>query len=145
MSWSWRIVILYVGFVSMILTLVFKARSEKVELVTPDYYAQELVYQGRIDAIKRACELSGPVVFEVQQEGIEVVMPVECKGQNLRGEIKLYRPSDSELDQQFPFEPDTAGVQLLSVKNLQTGYYLLQVLWKMNDQDYYFEKSIVIP
>jgi len=41
MNWGLKITLLYVGFVAMILTLVFKASGEKVDLVTKDYYAQE--------------------------------------------------------------------------------------------------------
>ena len=44
-NWGWRIVILYSGFVLLILFLVYKTTTVNDDLVTTDYYAKELKFQ----------------------------------------------------------------------------------------------------
>ena len=50
MSWGIRITIMYLGFVGLILTLVFTCFGHKVELESKDYYARELRFQDQINA-----------------------------------------------------------------------------------------------
>jgi hypothetical protein len=144
MNWGWKLTLAYLGFVAMIMTLVFKARSEKIDLVATDYYAQEIAYQSRINAIKRTSALSDSVAHTLTGEGIEVTFPAECAGKVESGEIRLYRPSDAGLDESFPIGSDFQGVLTIPSSSLKTGYYLVQSSWKMNGQDYYSEESILI-
>lgn len=144
MNWGWKLTLAYLGFVAMIMTLVFKARSEKIDLVTPDYYAQEIAYQGRINAIKRTNGLSAPVAHTLNSEGIQVTFPSECAGKIESGEIRLYRPSDAGMDQSFPIISDFQGVFMIPSSSLKSGYYLVQSSWKMNGQDYYYEASVLV-
>jgi nitrogen fixation protein FixH len=145
MNWGWRITLVYIGFVAMILTLVLKARSEKVELVAPDYYAQEIVYQKRIDAIKRVGSLTDQVNVSIDSGRITLSMPPECSGKITRGTFHLYRPSDSSLDQSFPLKPDQSGAQWIETTGVHPGYYLVQVDWEMNGESYYYEESLIVP
>ena len=48
-NWGWKIAILYGGFVCFMLVMVFIASNQKVELVTTNYYEEELKYQSHID------------------------------------------------------------------------------------------------
>jgi len=52
MSWGKKITILYIGFVLLIVSMVTISASHKIELVSKDYYAQELDYQQKINAIR---------------------------------------------------------------------------------------------
>ena len=45
MNWGYKIMLAYVVFIAGILFLVFKSSSQKVELVTENYYEQELKFQ----------------------------------------------------------------------------------------------------
>ncbi len=51
-----KIVVFYILFISLILTLVIKCYNNKVDLVTNDYYAKELVFQNKLDALNRDIE-----------------------------------------------------------------------------------------
>ena len=72
MNWGWKITLVYSLFVVGILTLVFKARSEKVDLVATDYYAQELAFGKRIEAQRNAGELSERPV--IRQDSYDLVL-----------------------------------------------------------------------
>jgi hypothetical protein len=60
MNWGYKILFVYLAFVAGILLMVFKSSIQKRDLVTPDYYAKELKYQQRIDAVKKTQALSAP-------------------------------------------------------------------------------------
>ena len=49
MNWGYKILMVYVIFIAGILLLVFKSSSQNQDLVTEDYYEQELKYQQKID------------------------------------------------------------------------------------------------
>lgn len=54
LNWGAGIAVLYMGFVAMIVLLVVMSMRQKIDLVTDEYYAEELLFQGKIDKIKRA-------------------------------------------------------------------------------------------
>ena len=66
MNWGIRIAILYLGFMALILTLVFTCMNNGSELESRDYYARELKYQAQIDATSNANALEHPLDYVVR-------------------------------------------------------------------------------
>ena len=64
MNWGYKILTVYIIFIAGILLLVFKSSTQNQDLVTKDYYEQELKYQQVIDATERANALSSEVKFQ---------------------------------------------------------------------------------
>ena len=60
-GWGTKITLLYLAFVVLIVTLVTKSMHQTFDLVSGDYYNQELKYQDVIDASKNQAGLSAPV------------------------------------------------------------------------------------
>jgi hypothetical protein len=58
MNWGYKILFVYAIFITGILFMVFKSATQKMDLVTPDYYAKELKYQEKIDESNRVNALS---------------------------------------------------------------------------------------
>lgn len=143
MNWGVKITLVYIAFVVGMLTLVFKARSEKIELVAPDYYEQELAYQQRIDAIQNAAQLSGAVAVSEVSEGVEITFPYEISLAET-GTVRVYRPSDSSLDKEFALLPTSANTQLIPRSLLEQGLYNIKVEWKAAGKQYYSELPIVV-
>jgi hypothetical protein len=98
MNWGIRITILYIGFVALILTLVFTSMRSKEDLVSKDYYLQELRYEERIDAIKNYNALGEDVAYFVKGKDVEVVCPKSLLEKGTSGEIVFFRPSDAAKD-----------------------------------------------
>ena len=63
-SWGYIITAGYLVFVTGIVFLVYKASSQKFDLVTKDYYEQELKYQDVSDESANTAKLSAPLVVE---------------------------------------------------------------------------------
>src|SRR6266498_934094 len=98
MSWGIRITILYSAFVVMILFLVFRTMNEKVDLVTPDYYRDELKFQGQVDRQNESASLHEQPVVSVTGKNVMLRFPGAVAGATISGTIKFYRSSDSSRD-----------------------------------------------
>lgn len=143
MNWGFKITLLYVGFVAMILTLVFKASGEKVDLVTKDYYAQELKHQGKMDATSRVLPIKDQIHVNVSNEFLTIQLPLSAMPDS--GNVNIYRPSDSAQDKTFKLDMDANGSQSMSTKGWMMGYYKVNISWVKAGQEYLFEDTFFIP
>jgi hypothetical protein len=144
MSWGIRITVLYMSFVILILTLVFITSNNKEELVAKDYYSQELDYQNKIEAIKNANNLESPINYEVVGKIININVPTELLSKDVKGEIYLYRPSDSTKDINLKFKVNTDGKISITDSKLLTGVYKMKITLFSNTKKYIKEEVINI-
>ncbi|MPR32521.1 FixH family protein [Salmonirosea aquatica] len=143
-NWGTRIALLYIGFVAGILTLVTMSMNQRVDLVTEDYYAQELAFQKKIEKINRAKTLPTPLRWQVLDGALEVQYPTELTGQDLAGSIHFYCPSDNKKDAEFSVHPGSANKQTVLLQSVQPGRYLLQFDWKNGETAYWNEGVVVV-
>jgi hypothetical protein len=143
MNWGYKILIVYAVFVSGIMFLVFKSSSQKVDLVTTDYYAKELKYQQQLDAMDRVDRLSETVKYQINDEVLTIVFPKDFTGQKVTGDVVLYCPwnEDRDLKQNFSIQ-DTS--LMLPLRGDNKGLYELQLSWQANSISYYFEKKLIL-
>ena len=83
MNWGYKILLVYVVFVTGIMFMVFKSSSQKVDLVTTDYYAKELKYQQKIDAMNRVSLLSDTVKYEMSEGNLTIAFPKDFAGKKI--------------------------------------------------------------
>jgi len=144
MNWGYKILTVYVVFVAGILFLVFKSSSQKMDLVTTDYYAKELKYQQKIDETNRVNNLSGPVIYEIENNELIILFPKDFAGKKLTGEAILYCPSDEDKDVKQNFDVKDAPLAI-PIPSIKTNEYELHLSWQAAGLDYYFERKISIP
>ena len=142
MNWGLKITLLYVGFVAMILTLVFKASGEKVELVTTDYYAKELVHQTKMDALSRALPYKEEIKVNVTANTMELAFPNAIMPES--GTIGIYRPSDAAQDKTIAIAL-SEGQQVINTTGWMKGYYRINLTWMAKGVEYQFEDTFFIP
>lgn len=141
MSWSYKILALYLGFVGLILTLVFTCFGHKTELEYSDYYSRELKFQQQIIAQENANKLSEPIDYKITNGNIELSFPAEILS-GLAGTIELLRPSDATMDRSVLVAPDGQGHQ--KVTGLSKGLYKMRVSLEQNNINYFKEAVINI-
>lgn len=143
MNFGVKVTVLYLSFVGMILTLVFLCFGQKVELVSKDYYAQELKFQDRIDAIKNEKALDGSISH--QFNGKELVLSADSSMNlnGLQGTIYFFRPSDSSKDIKVKMDFKN-GKQVLNTGVLLHGAYKMQLSWTINNINYFKEEVVFI-
>jgi hypothetical protein len=143
-SWGIKITVLYLGFVALILTLVSMAMRQNVDLVSKDYYEQELKFQDKINKTNRSQALREPLTWEVKQGSLLLKFPEQFKGQKISGSIYFFRPSDASMDKTIPLSTDTALSVNISIDKLNRGLYKMQVNWEVNKEEYYNEGIIKV-
>jgi hypothetical protein len=144
LNWGWGITAIYVVFVIGIMYMVWRSTQERVDLVTEDYYGQEIKYQDKIDASKRAAALSAPVQFEVKGKTLHLGFPKEFEGKAITGEVLVYYPADSRKDVRVPVKT-SANAMDVALDTGSPGLHILQLSWQDGATAYYQESNVFIP
>lgn len=139
MDWGKGILLTIIGFVAVIITMVvISVRMDGIELVTENYYEQEIKYQDQIDKENLTLGL-GEAVMRYDYDAQAVVLDLP---EGSKGKLQLFRPSDSSLDQVFNFEANANQAKVIPVPNLKSGYWKFQLSWSVGGKEYYEEKKI---
>jgi hypothetical protein len=144
--WPLAIILTFIIFISGTVSLVVLACSQKVDLVSNDYYEQELKFQGQIDRQRRAQELTAPiqVAYNASSRQISLRYPPEQAHRQIAGRIAFYRPSNAGLDHQLDLKPGTDGTQSFDASHLSPGLWRLHISWTDGQREYYSDQKLVI-
>jgi nitrogen fixation protein FixH len=142
MNWGHKLTIVFVLFAAGILTLVTKSMQTKVDMVSNDYYADELKYQQVIDGRKASAQLSAPVRITRDNEQIALLFPPEMQQRTLTGKVLFYRPSDSRLDVAVTLHNGSFSVP---ETRFRKGHYNVQMEWEADGKQYFQEAGLDIP
>jgi hypothetical protein len=143
MNWGYRILFVYGIFVGGMIFLAYQASKQNIELVTEDYYARELVFQGTIDEVARAAALSTPVTILCNDHKLVVTFPKDFSGKEIAGELTLYYPANQKKDLTRPFRL-TDKVLAIDLPADSGGLHYVKIGWVVEGVSYYAEKKIII-
>ncbi len=142
-NWGTAIVLVFIGFISFILYFVVRMNTEKKfehDLVTEDYYKQELAFQQEINAEENGNALENNVKFKKIAEGLLVTFPKDKNYTKLSGTISLYRPSNKKLDFKIPITLQSSEI-LVPKNQLIEGRWNITVNWEYDNISYLFKES----
>ncbi len=142
MNWGKWIVVSFVLFAMFIGTLVTVCVRQDINLVSKNYYADELAYQQQIERINNTSRLEEKPDISISNGVIEIKFN-QFNAMD-KGEIKLFRPSDVRLDKQFALQVSEQTQQQFDVSTLPGGMYRVKMLWSMNGKEYYIEDMITL-
>jgi nitrogen fixation protein FixH len=144
--WPIGIITTFALFISGTITLVVVASSQKVDLVSSDYYEQEIKYQQQLDRADRARALdtSVAITYDRAAQSIRVALPANPAPGPVSGRICLYRPSDETLDREVALALDPAGIQQVDASKLPAGLWKVRVFWTADGKDYFAARPIVV-
>lgn len=142
-NWGWKIAILYSGFVVLILTLVIGANRQHFDLVSKDYYEEEIAYQKVLDAGKNQSSLSQPLSIHANDKAVIIDFPEEFKSKLLSGEIQFYAPVDASWDRNFKINAvnNTVTIQRSALRNTR---YTIKISCSADGKNYYQESEIFL-
>jgi nitrogen fixation protein FixH len=143
--WPYAIVVAMVLFMGYIAMFVYKAMNQDVDLVSKDYYQQEIQYQDQIDRVGRT-KAAGDVVIKYNAEAQTVLLqlPETFKGKPVSGKINLFRPSDDKLDQELPLQLGRDMSQLIETTDLKKGLWKVRLSFAADNETYYAEQTIQV-
>jgi hypothetical protein len=141
MNWGNSIVIVFVLFATFILYMVVRAFQEDFDLVTEDYYAQELNYQDKLEQKSNWEQLVTKVKVSLADDQIKLTFPED---HTPSGEIQFYHPSHKALDRTFTIQTNQVNAQIMSQEELIKGQYRINITWKSEGVEYFQQEKIYI-
>lgn len=139
-NWGVRIIIMYSAFVLFMLFMVYKCTLQHYDLVSSDYYAQELKYQNVIDGHNNLQALNQKVIISNLGDKYDIQLPV-AGGNISNGEVFFYRPSNASGDLKIPVASN--NIQVTKSK-LTEGLYKVKITWTAGGKAYYDEQSLIV-
>lgn len=142
-NWGWKIALLYIGFMGLIVTLVVASSRQKCDLVSKDYYAQEIAYGRVMDAGKNQSALSQPMQLHADRAIIAIDFPLEFKNKVLSGSVKFYAPANAEWDRDFKIDVVDSKFEVPRTKLINTRY-VIKIDCIADGKHYYQESEIML-
>jgi nitrogen fixation protein FixH len=143
-SWGTGIVLAFAAFIIFILYFVFLASTKNQanhDLVTREYYKEELAYQQEIDAQQNAINYARATTFTKTGEGLMITFPDDFNFDNTQGTVSLYRPSNKHLDFDLPVSLSNKHL-LIPDNRLVDGRWDIRISWSHKDRKYLIKESI---
>ncbi|WP_370901234.1 FixH family protein [Chryseobacterium gossypii] len=144
-SWGHGIVIALAAFIIFILSMLFLFPNgqKNSEMVTDNYYEEELQYQDVIDAKKRADTLQEKPVYSQNKEGIKITFPQSHDNSNTTVKFVLNRTDDQNLDIKKSVQLDANKSFLIPSQVLKVGNYTLRLMWTKDKTDYRMDFDVI--
>ena len=143
-SWGIKIIIAFVIFGIGIGVMVGISMSKNIDLVSENYYEKELKYQDKIDMINRTNSLSDKVGIESTPGAVKVTFPGSLSKENITGKINFYRAMDKRKDFSVDISKNEKGEQIIPSEKLDKGNWKVEVVWKMNDIEFFNQAEIFL-
>lgn len=134
------IIVAFILFGAFIATLVTVCMKQDINLVSKDYYKDELAYQQQIARVENTLNLSEKPVIAVHDGNLNVTFAKSLEVQT--GDIQLFCPSNPAMDRTFSLSG--AHDEKFSVKELRGGLYRARMKWTMQGKEYYQEQVIYL-
>ncbi|MDH6601534.1 FixH family protein [Myroides odoratus] len=113
------------------------------QLVTENYYQQEVEVDSRREREMEALKLEEQVTIYSTSEGIKFTFPSSFDYNKIHGKIFLYRPSNQQLDFDTLISLSSSNL-LIPNTNLVDGRWDIVVEWNYNDVSYRNVKQLTI-
>ena len=145
-AWPYAIVTVFVLFATYIGSMVYQAMQTDVNLVSADYYQQELAHQQRIDATARAVALPTPVQIrhEPARQRLTLQLPAALAGQAVAGQVHFFRPSNHNLDFTVPLRLAADLQQSINTSKMPLGFWRVQLEFTADGRAYFIEQDLLL-
>ena len=138
-------VIALLAFIIFILSMLFLFPNgqKNSEMVTDNYYEEELKYQDVIDAKGRGDQLQEKPVYSQDKNGIRITFPKDYDNSNATVKFVLNRTDDQNLDIHKSVQLDMNKSFLIPAQVLTIGNYTLRLSWTKDKKDYRLDYDVI--
>ncbi|MEO9802169.1 MAG: FixH family protein [Reichenbachiella sp.] len=144
MNWGKSIILAFVLFAALIITMVVISMKHDVNLVAQNYYEEELAYQDQIDRMQNFKDLKDKPMIVKSGNLIVLSFPAELAGQIETGEIHFFRPSDHAIDKKIELKLDDEFKQSFPMSVFGKGLWRTKLSWTAANKEYFSEQRIVL-
>jgi hypothetical protein len=142
-NWGTGIAIFLTVYMAGIIGVVIFSFQEDVNLVSKDYYQQELKYEDQIQRIRNTNKLAAQpdLVFNRSTGTVLITFPGDLLPDN--GTVLFFRPSDFTKDKKYQLKLSNENTQSFDFAHMDTGMWKVKLAWDSGEQAYYKEFVIV--
>ncbi len=142
-GWGWKIALLYTVFAVSMITLVIASSRQKFDLVSKDYYKDEIAYQNVMDAAKNGAGLSSPVAIHANGHSVVVEFPNDFTGKTITGSILFYSPVNAAWDKDVKIAAAN-NVADIPRALLHNTVYKVKINCEVDGKKYYQESELAL-
>ncbi len=145
LTWGHGVIVALGSFIVFILFMIFifPNGQKNSELVSTNYYEDELVYQEVIDAKNNAATLTEIPQYKQTPAGIKITFPQTIMPEKKNVHFDLYRTDDANLDVKKDVNLDAANSVTIPKQILSQGSYTLKLRWKAQDKPYQVDYDVL--
>lgn len=136
LNWGNALAIALISFIIFILSLIFwyQSQDNSFDLVTENYYEEELVFQKEIDAQNNANKLKNPPVLKITPQGIIIWFDKEFS--KITGEVLFRHSSKKEKDIKTKLMLSSENQMTIPASVLDKSLYEVKINWVHNGISY---------
>lgn len=143
-NWGHKVTFGFVAFAGMIVYMVIQSMQTRYDLVSKEYYKDELQYQQVIDGTSRANQLGSRVAITQVDGQLVVQLPREMQQQQITGSLWLYNATDAQKDRKIALHLNEQAMQTVDSRGMKPGNYVAKISWQASGESYYTEVPVSI-
>lgn len=144
-NWGTGIAIFSASFMLMILGFVVNSFQHRVDLVSADYYQQEIAHQQQINKVQQAERANMKVSHQIIASDGAGEVQIQFPTATAKGNMLFFRPSNAKQDFKVAIAPTAEGKQNVRNALLTSGLWRIKIDWSNNGEAYYQELTLVMP
>lgn len=143
MNWGKKIAIVYTIFAVGMVTMVIWSTQFDVNLVTENYYEQEMDHDAKMQAVANSVKLETPlsIKYTPAKESISLTFPEAVSA--VDGKVLLYCITDHKQDKTYEINAIN-GRQELDVTGFKPGRWIVKVDWNSEGTRYFDEEKVLL-
>lgn len=144
LNWGTGIAITLLLFVGLMSFMVYQTTNQRFDLVSENYYEEELNYQDIIDQKNNSLKLKGKARIVRNRDGFVLELPEDLRGKNKSFSATMYCEKDAQMDfewEELSIAHNKSSIPFTEFKN---GKWIAKVKLKCEGVDYYFEPEIIL-
>jgi nitrogen fixation protein FixH len=129
-----------------ILYLVYRSGQQRIDLVSKNYYEQELKFEKQIEKERKSLQLDEglKINYEPSKNIVTVHYPATKSKSQLKGTVTFYKPDNAALDYTKPVDPGENNIQKIETSSMAPGLWKVQVNWDADSVSFYKEEKILV-
>lgn len=146
MKWNWGtgIAITLILFVGLMGTMVYLATQQKFDLVSENYYEEELNYQDIIDQKSNALRLTDKARITRENDKFILELPKDFSGKNKTFTALMYCEKDASMDFKWEEKNLKDNNSIIPFTRFHEGRWIAKVKLQCEGIGYYFEPEIFL-
>lgn len=140
MNWFHYILITLALFISLMVYFAVRSTQTKLDLVSVNYYEEELKFQDKINKINNT-QLWDDSIKTVLQENNKLLISFPSNMKVSSGSMRMYCPQDKSKDKAIDLVLDTNNTMLLDVNDCR-GFYRIEIDWENDGKQYLTQRKI---